>query len=35
VEIDMVFDDPHAPGNIIDTAIANFRTRRLKMGEKV
>jgi tetraacyldisaccharide 4'-kinase len=35
VEIDMVFDDPHAPGNIIDTAFANFRTRRLKMGEKV
>ncbi len=34
VEIDMVFDDPHAPGNIIDAAFANFRQRRLKRGER-
>ncbi|MFB9950434.1 tetraacyldisaccharide 4'-kinase [Rhizobium puerariae] len=30
VEVDMTFDDRHAPGQIIDTAIANFRQRRLK-----
>jgi tetraacyldisaccharide 4'-kinase len=29
VDIDMVFDDPHAASTIIDTAIENCRTRRL------
>ncbi|WP_117191042.1 tetraacyldisaccharide 4'-kinase [Rhizobium terrae] len=32
VEVDMAFDDPQAPGKIIDTAIANFRERRIKEG---
>lgn len=32
VEVDMAFDDPHGPGNIIDTAIANFRERRIREG---
>ena len=30
VEIDMVFDDPHAPDHIIDAAIAHCRQRLLK-----
>ena len=30
VEVDMVFDDPQAPGKIIETAIANYRQRRLR-----
>ncbi|KGD86138.1 tetraacyldisaccharide 4'-kinase [Rhizobium sp. YS-1r] len=30
VEVDMTFDDPQAPGKMIDTAIANFRERRLR-----
>lgn len=30
VEVDMAFDDPQAPGKIIDVAIANFRQRRLR-----
>lgn len=30
LEVEMVFDDPHAPGKIIDTAIANFRQRRIR-----
>lgn len=30
VEIDMVFDDPHAPDHIIDAAIAHCRQRMLK-----
>ncbi|MGE7371345.1 tetraacyldisaccharide 4'-kinase [Neorhizobium sp. NPDC001467] len=30
VEIDMVFDDPHTPGHIIDAAIAHCRLRLLK-----
>ncbi|WP_037087693.1 tetraacyldisaccharide 4'-kinase [Neorhizobium vignae] len=32
VEVDMAFDDPQAPGKIIDTAIANFRHRRIREG---
>ncbi|EUC01407.1 Tetraacyldisaccharide 4'-kinase [Rhizobium sp. CF080] len=32
VEVDMAFDDPQAPGKIIDTAIANFRERRIREG---
>ncbi len=32
VEVDMAFDDPQGPGNIIDTAIANFRERRIREG---
>jgi len=32
IEVEMVFDDGHAPGAIIDAAIDNFRTRRLKAG---
>lgn len=32
VEVDMTFDDPQAPGKIIDTAIANFRQRRIREG---
>jgi tetraacyldisaccharide 4'-kinase len=32
VEIDMVFDDPHAPITIIETAFRNFRDRRLREG---
>ena len=30
VEVDMAFDDPLAPSKIIDTAIANFRARRIR-----
>jgi tetraacyldisaccharide 4'-kinase len=30
VEVDMTFDDPQAPGKIIDAAIANYRQRRLR-----
>ncbi|MCK8780719.1 tetraacyldisaccharide 4'-kinase [Rhizobium sp. NTR19] len=30
LEVDMTFDDPNAPGKIIETAMANFRNRRLK-----
>jgi tetraacyldisaccharide 4'-kinase len=30
LEVDMAFDDPHAPGKIIDAAIAHFRQRRLE-----
>ncbi len=29
IEIEMVFDDPHAPGKIIDLAVSAYRTRRL------
>ena len=32
VEVDMAFDDPQAPAKIIDTAIANFRERRIREG---
>jgi tetraacyldisaccharide 4'-kinase len=32
VEVDMSFDDPHAPGSIIKAAIASFRERRIKEG---
>ncbi len=32
IEVEMVFDDGHAPGAIIDAAIENFRARRLKAG---
>ena len=32
IEIDMVFDDPRAPGLIIDRAIATARERRLRVG---
>ena len=32
IEIDMVFDDPRAPGLIIDRAIATARERRLREG---
>ncbi|MGK6313972.1 tetraacyldisaccharide 4'-kinase [Neorhizobium sp. DT-125] len=30
VEVEMAFDDPLAPSKIIDTAIANFRARRIR-----
>nr|CAD6423193.1 tetraacyldisaccharide 4'-kinase [Rhizobium sp. Q54] len=34
VEVDMCFDDPNAPGKIIDLAVANYRQRRLREGRK-
>lgn len=30
VEVDMVFDDPHAPAKIIDLAVSGYRRRRLR-----
>ncbi len=30
IEVDMAFDDPHAPGKIIDAAFERFRRRRLR-----
>lgn len=30
IEVDMAFDDPHAPGHIIELAMAEYRKRRLK-----
>ncbi len=30
IEIDMVFDDPHAAGTIIETAVAHCRARLLR-----
>ena len=30
VEVDMTFDDPNAPGKIIDLAVANYQRRRLQ-----
>lgn len=32
VEVEMVFDDPHGPGNIIDQAVNGCRARRLREG---
>lgn len=32
VEVDMAFDDPHAPANIIDQAVVAYRRRRLREG---
>lgn len=32
VEVDMAFDDAHAPQKIIETAITNFRERRIREG---
>ncbi len=34
VEVDMCFDDPGAPGKVIDLAVANYRQRRLREGGK-
>ena len=33
VEVDMTFDDPNAPGKIIDLAVANYQRRRLQEGQ--
>ena len=32
IEVDMVFDDPAAPGMIIDKAVQAARTRLLRKG---
>lgn len=34
VDVEMIFDNPKAPGQIIDAAFARFRERRLKNGVK-
>jgi len=34
VDVEMIFDNPKAPGQIIDAALARFRERRLKNGVK-
>jgi len=34
VEVDMAFDDPHAPATLIDQAVAAYRQRRLRDGRE-
>jgi tetraacyldisaccharide 4'-kinase len=34
VEVDMAFDDPHAPAALIDQAVAAYRQRRLRDGRE-